>query len=372
MMIKPNNEQEFHELICNFIDERNAKRQYVTDLDFIKTSINEKGYQLLYAPLCQRSEERICNLVLAMCQDSGNELIKNSQLAEWINIIKYAISNLEEFDGEKQVVINFIGYLSDVSCLVETYYKYIDVMEEAKKLNLTELKVSEVGCCYPIKPMYHYFLDMYNVIPPEDIENRYDIISQVSEHSSIQTSIKEGFLSGLVQTNNAELLSEDIRMRYELVSRTTYNNELVELRLVKHKVDEKEPFDPSHNIGIGFLLHRLLGENWYIQNREDDLQALKSKDNLLKVIGVTYYYLKTIKKEIKSKEIAFFLAMLGISDQDVDINNYRNSTIYTYISKKKFNNNITLPYIKELFDKYGLESSELDKDSLTYRKKDKL
>ena len=104
MMIKPNNEQEFHELICNFIDERNAKRQYVTDLDFIKTSINEKGYQLLYAPLCQRSEERICNLVLAMCQDSGNELIKNSQLAEWINIIKYAISNLEEFDGEKQAM----------------------------------------------------------------------------------------------------------------------------------------------------------------------------------------------------------------------------------------------------------------------------
>lgn len=57
MIIKPNNELEFHELICNFIDERNAKRKYVTDLDFIKTSINEKGYQLLYAPLWQRSKE---------------------------------------------------------------------------------------------------------------------------------------------------------------------------------------------------------------------------------------------------------------------------------------------------------------------------
>ena len=160
-------------------------------------------------------------------------------------------------------------------------------------------------------------------------------------------------------------------MRYELTSRTTYNNELVELRLVKHKVGEKEPFDPSHNIGIGFLLHRLLGENWYIQNREDELKALKSKENLLKVIGATYYYLKSVNTSIKKKEMVFFLAILGISDMDVDPSNYKKSTIYTYISKKKFDNSDTLPYIKELFDKYGLKSSELDEDSLTYRKKDK-
>ena len=34
---------------------------------------------------------------LAMCQDSRNELIKNSQFSEWVNIIKYEISSLEEF-----------------------------------------------------------------------------------------------------------------------------------------------------------------------------------------------------------------------------------------------------------------------------------